>query len=253
MPDATIRLQKYLAERGVASRRTAAEMIRAGRVTVNDMIVVEPGHRVTPGQDRIHVDGDLLPDAPEPPRTILMYKPRGYICSRSNKQGKTVFDLLGDIPERLVPVGRLDKDSEGLLLLSNDGDLINRLTHPRFGHTKTYHVTVSGDTGPATIKRLGEPFELDGYRTRPARVRVLKKPSPTTAERPEDTGPAIRTNRTVLEIILTEGRNRQIREMCRQCNLRVHRLVRVTIGHLTADDLKPGEFREVTEQALHSP
>jgi 23S rRNA pseudouridine2605 synthase len=227
MPE-KIRLQKVLADRGVASRRGSAEIIAAGRVAVNGAVVDEPGLRVDPAVDGIRVDGVDLPADGETTRTIMLYKPRGYICSRSDKQGKTVFDLLEGIPERIVPAGRLDKDSEGLLLLSNDGGLIEQLTHPRFGQEKEYRVTVSGSLAPEVIRELASPIDIEGYTTVPARVKVLK-----------------REPRPVLEVVLREGRNRQVRRLCERSGLRVHRLVRTRVGDLLLKGLKPGQWRDI--------
>jgi pseudouridine synthase len=200
----TVRLQKYLAERGVASRRGAVALIIRGQVRVNDLVVRR--------------------------RTVVLYKPRGYICSRSETDGRIVYDLLDGITEHLRPIGRLDKDSEGLLLLSNDGDLIERLTHPRYGQTKTYRVSVRGPLTDATIDRLNQPFDLDGTLTRPARVRLVTR-------RSESDG--------VLEFVLSEGRNRQIRRMCEICGLDPARLVRVEEAGVTLRGLKPGRWRDV--------
>lgn len=226
----TVRLQKYLAERGVASRRGAVALIIRGQVRVNDVVVREPGVRVRPESDRVSVNGTLLSSEVERRRTVALYKPRGYICSRSEENGRTVYDLLEGIAEHLRPIGRLDKDSEGLLLLSNDGDLIERLTHPRYGQTKTYRVSVRGPLTDATIDRLNQPFDLDGTLTRPARVRLVTR-------RSESDG--------VLEFVLSEGRNRQIRRMCERCGLDPARLVRVEEAGVTLRGLKPGRWRDV--------
>jgi 23S rRNA pseudouridine2605 synthase len=230
----TIRLQKALADRGVASRRGAADLIRRGRVTVDGIVTREPGLRVDPGRQTVAVDGITLSQAPEPHRTILLHKPRGLICSRSDVDGRTVYGLLPDELHSLVPAGRLDRNSEGLLVMSNDGDLVARLTHPRFGHGKTYRVTVSGTVDAATLARLQEPFMVDGHRTRPARVVVLK--------------PAEAAGRLILEFTLREGRKRQVREMCAGVGLRVHRLVRTGEAGLTLRGLAPGEWRELTRE-----
>ncbi len=221
------RLQLFLARRGVASRRHAADIIAAGRVTVNGATITEPGFRVNPGNDAISLDGAPLPAA-ERLRTILLNKPAGVVCSTDRTQGRSVCDLVG-LPERLVPVGRLDKESEGLLLLSNDGDFIQRMTHPRHGHTKTYTVTVVGRLTAAAVRSLGEPIELDGYLTRPARVRVLSA------------GDSCH----VVAITLSEGRNRQIRHLCARAGFNVVRLVRTAIGGLSAPTLKPGAWRDI--------
>lgn len=221
------RLQLVLARSGVASRRHAAEIIAAGRVAVNGVTITEPGARVNPLHDTIRLDDAPLPAA-EQPRTVLLNKPPGYVCSADASQGRSVCELV-DLPERLVPVGRLDKESEGLLLLSNDGPFIHRMTHPRHGHTKTYTVTVVGRLTDATLQSLGEPIELDGYLTRPARVRVLSE------------GDSCH----VLAITLGEGRNRQVRHLCSRAGFNVVRLVRTAIGTLTDPTLKPGTWREL--------
>lgn len=233
----TVRLQKYLAERGVASRRTCAGIVRAGRVSVNGRAVSEPGLRVNPDTDRIRLDGNDLPPRDPSPRTIMLYKPRGYLCSRAG-QGKTVYELLDAADSQLVPVGRLDKDSEGLLLLSNDGDLVHRLTHPRFEHEKVYRVTVSGPLDDLRLRTLNQPIVIDGARTRPAQVTLLRH-----GEKP---------GRLVLEIILKEGRKRQIRHLCSHAGLRVHRLVRTRTGVLTLKGLKPGQSRALSGRELRA-
>lgn len=227
----SMRLQKYLAERGVASRRAVVDWIRAGRVSVNEKPALEPGLRIDPAVDRIAVDGREMPLEREARRTILLHKPRGYVCSTRSQGAPTVYDLLPEMTERLVPAGRLDKNSEGLLVLSSDGDLINRLTHPRFGHRKTYRVTVSGALDDRTLSSLRVPLDVDGYRTRPAEVRIVKAGE--------------RALRTIIEFTLSEGRNQQIRHLCERAGLRVHRLVRTSLGAWTLHGLKPGQWREV--------
>ncbi|MBM4162896.1 MAG: rRNA pseudouridine synthase [Lentisphaerae bacterium] len=231
-PAGSDRLQLVLARSGVASRRHAAGIIASGRVTVNGETITEPGFRVNPGSDAILLDGAPLP-AVERPRTILLNKPPGVVCSTDTTQGRSVCELV-DLPERLVPVGRLDKESEGLLLLSNDGAFIQRMTHPRHGHTKTYEVTVVGRLSAAAVRSLGEPIELDGYLTRPARVRVLS--AGDTCH--------------LVAITLSEGRNRQIRHLCARAGFHVVRLVRTAIGGLTAPALKPGAWRALTPADL---
>jgi 23S rRNA pseudouridine2605 synthase len=234
MKDRTIRLQKLLAERGVCSRRAAATCLRDGHVTVNGVVVREAGLRVDAVLDEIRFDGQPLPDAPRK-ITIMLYKPRGYICSTNATQGRTVYELVHEIPEKLVPVGRLDKNSEGLLLMSNDGDLVNRLTHPRFEHTKTYQVSVTGAVDEAALRILNSRMVLDGYQIQAARVRILKHR---------------RDGTTVLEFRLQEGRNRQIRKMCEIAGLQVHKLVRVKICDLTIRTLSPGNWRPLTTREL---
>lgn len=233
MKEETIRLQKFLSERGFGSRRGVVALIEGGRVTVNGDVVEERGARIIPGQDTVKVDAVAVAKEKPRSRTIMMYKPRGYICSRSSAQGKTIYDLLPPELAELKPVGRLDKDSEGLLLLSNDGALIERLTHPRFQRSKTYRVTVSGKPSPQALSKLRSRMVVDGYRIQPVEVVDV-------------TAKADAGNR-VLEFTLKEGRNRQIRKMCATVRLRIHRLVRVEIGGIAITG-KPGKWRELTAE-----
>lgn len=232
------RLQNVLSHAGVASRRRAAEMIEAGRVTVDGIVVSRPCERVDPAAARICVDGAPLA-AGEAKRTIMLYKPAGVLSSTSDPfGGRTVADLVrGQVAERLVPVGRLDKDSEGLLLMSNDGDLTLRLTHPRFEHEKTYVVKVAGRWSEEKLRILRGPVKMpDGYVTRPAPVTVLRRQADNTA---------------LLEFRLREGRKRQIRYMCSAAHLVVLSLVRVAIGGLRLPpDLRPGEWRDLSAEEI---
>ena len=229
------RLQNILSHRGVASRRGAAAMIEEGRVTVNGTVVREPGARFDPASAEFAVDGTPLGAAAEKTRTILMYKPAGVLSTVSDPfGGKTVLDLVrGHVSERLVPVGRLDKDSEGLLLLSNDGDLTYRLTHPRFEHEKTYIVRAAGRWSEEKLATLRSAVEMpDGYRIRPVPVEVVR---------------IGRDNVHVLCFKLREGRKRQIRYMCSAAHLVVLSLKRVAIGRLRLpEDLQPGAWRDLS-------
>ncbi|MBL7114770.1 MAG: rRNA pseudouridine synthase [Kiritimatiellae bacterium] len=231
MKETTIRLQKILSERGLCSRRGAEKLLNAGRVMVNGTVVYEPGLRICRQSDKICVDGKLLNTDISEHTTIIMNKPRGVICSRSDLQGETIYALLPEHLHTLRPAGRLDKDSEGLVVLSDDGELIHHLTHPRYGHAKTYRVTVSGEMDHATLKLLRSEMILDGYRIRPVRVTNL--------------GPGSIKGRIILRFVLKEGRNRQIRNMCAQAGLRIHRLVREQAGPYSLAGLKPGEWRKV--------
>ena len=228
------RLQNILSHRGVASRRGAAAMIEDGRVAVNGAVVREPGARFDPAAAEISVDGRSIGAASEKIRTIMMYKPAGVLSTVSDPfGGKTVLDLVrGQIAERLVPVGRLDKDSEGLLLLSNDGDLTYRLTHPRFEHEKTYIVRAAGRWSEEKLATLRSSVEMpDGYRIRPVPVEVVR---------------IGRDNVHVLCFKLREGRKRQIRYMCSAAHLVVLSLKRVAIGGLRLpDDMRPGAWRDL--------
>ena len=233
------RLQNILAHRGVASRRHSAAIISEGRVTVDGIVCAEPGARFDPAKVAIRVDGRLLASAIEKSRTIMMYKPVGVLSSASDPfGGTTVVDLIkGKVHERLVPVGRLDKDSEGLILLSNDGDLALRLTHPRYEHEKTYVVRAAGRWTDDKLEVLRGPVAMpDGYVTRPVPVEVLRKQE---------------NNVHLLLFKLKEGRKRQIRYMCSAAHLVVLSLKRVQIAKLRLDEnLKPGEWRDLTDDEL---
>jgi len=229
------RIQNILSHAGVASRRHAAEMIAAGRVAVDGTTVTEPYLRFDPSKVKITVDGRPVGADRERTRTILLYKPAGVLSTLSDPfGGQTVADLLrGRVAERLVPVGRLDKDSEGLLLMSNDGDLTLRLTHPRFEHEKTYIVRAAGRWSDDKLRILRGPVTMpDGYVTRPVPVEVVRA--------------AGRDNVTVLCFKLREGRKRQIRYMCSAARLVVLSLKRVAVGALRLpEDLRPGEWRDL--------
>ena len=226
------RLQKCISEAGVASRRAAETMISTGRVTVNGL-PAHIGDSADPKTDVILVDGKTLPSVARM-LTIMLHKPRGVVTTLHDEKGRRdVSELISEIPERLVPVGRLDMDSEGLLLMTNDGALANRLMHPSHEVEKVYRTWVRGDVA-AGIQRLRQPMELDGYRLHPAKVKLLE-PTPEGA---------------VLEITIHEGRNRQVRRMCEQAGLTVTRLCRVREGGLVLGDLRPGQWRELTEEEL---
>ena len=229
------RLQNILAHAGVASRRGAAALIESGVVTVDGIVVKEPGARFEDGV-QIKVNGKAV-SAAEKPRTIVLYKPVGVLSTMSDPfGGKTVAELVRT-PERLVPIGRLDKDSEGLLLMSNDGTLVNELTHPRFNHTKTYLVKVAGRWGVEKLKTLRSPLTLDdGYTIRPVPVEVVEE---------------WENNTRLLKFVLSEGRKRQIRKMCSAAHLVVLTLKRVKVGNFELPrDLQPGEWRDLTDEEL---
>lgn len=231
------RLQNILSHAGVASRRHSAEIIESGRVKVDGVIVTQPGERFDPELVKITVDGKVISSA-EKTRTIMMYKPMGVLSSMSDPfGGTTVADVLrGQISERLVPVGRLDKDSEGLLLMSNDGDLTLRLTHPRYEHEKIYMVRAAGRWSDDKLETLRSSLVINGYKIRPCRVDLLR---------------VGRDNVHLLKFHLREGRKRQIRYMCSAAHLVVVNLKRVQIGELRLDEsLKPGEWRDLTPAEL---
>lgn len=233
------RLQNVLAKAGIASRRGSAAIVESGRVTVDGVVVSIPGARVDMERSSVCVDGRRI-GAAEKKRTIMMYKPVGVLSSMSDPfGGKTVADLIrGQISERVVPVGRLDKDSEGLLLMSNDGDLTLKLTHPRYDHEKTYEVKVAGRWSEEKLRILRSPVVMpDGYAIRPVEVDVL------------ETG---FDNVHRLRFRLHEGRKRQIRYMCSAAHLVVLSLKRVAIGSLRLpDDMKSGEWRDISEKEIN--
>jgi 23S rRNA pseudouridine2605 synthase len=234
MTNESIRLQKYLAERGVASRRRAEEMILAGRVTVNGR-KAELGVSVNPKTACVAVDGHALERNRDKHVYIMLYKPRGYVTTMEDRHAaRTVAELVADRPERLFPVGRLDKDSEGLLLMTNDGQLANALTHPSRHIPKVYRVTIRGTVCEEAQDKLSLGMEIDGKMTLPLTLRVL------VAE----------PDRTVLEFTLREGRNRQIRRMCEALGLEVLRLKRTAIGMLKLGMLPAGQWRELTGEEV---
>lgn len=222
------RLQKILSARGVASRRAAEDMIRAGRVLVNGA-VANLGQTADPEIDEIIVDGIPLPSA-ERYVYILLHKPRGYVTTLSDEKGrKTVAQLVADCGVRVYPAGRLDMDSEGLLLLTNDGAFANRMMHPKHEIEKVYLTWVS-DYSDAALERLQQPMVLDGYRIRAPKVRNVKP--------------------GLLEIAIHEGRNRQVRRMCEAAGMKVTRLKRVREGTLHLGDLPLGTWRYLTEEEI---
>lgn len=228
------RLQKILSRYGIASRRKAEELISERRVRVNGN-TASLGDTAVDGEDVIEVDGVRLKKEPE--RLYLMLnKPRGYVCTLSDEKGrKTVAELVKDCGARVYPVGRLDLDSEGLLLLTNDGEWMQHLLHPRYEVNKVYEVSVAGEVRGAA-ETLASMTQLDGEPIRPAQVRVLRQGRDTA----------------VLSITIHEGKNRQIRRMCAAAGLHVKRLKRVQEHALKLGALPVGVWRDLTEQELHA-
>ena len=222
-----IRISKYLSEQGIMSRRTADEEISAGRVSVNGK-TAELGQKIDPGSDVVTYKGK--PVGGEVRKVcIMLNKPRGYITTMEDERGrKCVADLVSDVGVRVYPIGRLDRDSEGLLLLTNDGELANMLTHPKYHKPKVYTVKVRGEVDEKTIERLGRPFNIDGYITKPAEVKKLGEADGITS----------------LSIRLFEGRSRQIRKMCDKCSLEVAELRRISIGEIRLGELPSGKWRQ---------
>lgn len=230
------KLQKVLAAAGLASRRAAEELLRQGRVTLNGR-PARLGDRGDPRHDRIAVDGRPLAASP-PPLTLLLHKPVGVLCTCRDPRGRTtVLDLLPAALRReaaLHPVGRLDADSRGALLLSNDGDLTLRLTHPRFGHARTYRIWVQGHPDRRTLERWAAGVPLDGLPAAPVDLRLLSR----------------RRDASRLELVMREGRNRQIRRTASLLGHPVLDLLRVAIGPLRLADLAEGSWREVSADAF---
>ena len=238
-----VRLQKLLSAAGVASRRASEQLIVEGRVSVNGVVVRELGSKADPDRDDVRVDGRRIRTHVRH-RYIALYKPRGYVTTRRDPGGRpTVLDLLGPDVGYIYPVGRLDYDSEGLLLLTTDGELAERVTHPRHEVERVYEAIVAGTPDETALEKLRRGVFIDGRRTAPAEVRrgaTVKSGRPTTK----------------LTLALREGRNRQVRKMCLAVGHPVRALTRVRMGSITLGRLRPGEWRELTAaevKALKSP
>jgi pseudouridine synthase len=221
-----VRLQKILSQAGVTSRRKAEEFIRQGRVRVNGKVVYELGTKADPDRDEIHFDGKKI--EPKQPRiSVLLNKPDGYITSLRDPEGRpTVAKLVDNLPVRLYPVGRLDYHTEGLLILTNDGDLAQKIEHPSHSIEKVYVAKIKGIPHPNELKKLREGIEIEGRKTLPARIHVLET----------------RKNAWI-EVVIREGRQNQIRKMFDEVGHPVLKLKRVAIGSLRDDTLRPGEYR----------
>ena len=230
-----MRLNKILSTYGIASRRAADVLIVQGRVEINGRVVTELGTKADPDVDEIRVDGRRLKAQPLK-RYLLLYKPRGVVSTRTDpKRRRTVTELMAaaGVTGYFYPVGRLDFDSEGLIILTNDGELAERVTHPRYELERTYEAQVEGVPDERDLDRLRRGVSIDGRRTLPARARLIRV---VPGKSPQ----------SVIELVLREGRNRQVRRMCDAIAHPVARLRRTRIGPVTAGGLKPGEFRELT-------
>ena len=226
------RLQKILSARGVCSRRAAETLLQEGRITCNGRIC-QLGDSADPDHDEILVDGKPLPSA-QNYIYIMLHKPRGFVTTLSDEKGrKNAAQLVADCGIRVYPVGRLDMDSEGLLLFTNDGQLANRLMHPSHEISKVYRVTVDGFTSHG-LERFNRPMTLDGYRLQIPKVTLLEE----------------KEGKAVLEITIHEGRNRQVRRMCAIAGMQVRRLLRVSEGPLQLGDLPKGKWRHLTPEEL---
>lgn len=234
------RLQKLLSAAGIASRRAAEELIRQGRVSLNGQTVTELGTKADLARDEVRVDGRRV-KAVARYRYLLVNKPKGYVTTLSDPQKRrTVLDLIGNVRDYVYPVGRLDYDSEGLLLMTNDGDLAAALTHPRHQVERVYKVRVAGVPDQRALERLSRGIVLDGRRTAPAEVRLVHGDRDTSAKS------------AVLLMTLREGRNRQVRRMCEAVGHPVEQLTRIRIGPITDAGLKLGQSRELTAEEVRA-
>lgn len=230
------RLQKILAQAGVCSRRAAEEMIRQGRVKVDGAVVTEMGIKIDPNRHRISVNGKPLQGS-EKKVTVLLNKPKGYVTTMSDPQSRPIVtSLVKDIDQRLFPVGRLDLDTEGALLMTNDGELAQKLLHPKFEINKTYQVTIRGHIDPQKIQALEQGIDLDGRQTWPAKISIREKSEKTTS----------------LHIIIHEGRKRQVRRMFEAIGHPVIHLKRLAYGNLRLGNLSPGKYRFLSPKDLAS-
>ncbi len=235
---ALIRLQKYFTDIGLMSRRAAEAEISRGLVKVNGE-TASLGCKIDPERDRVEYKGKRLMPKPGGDKRrftyVLLNKPVGYVSTMSDEKGRpTVHDLTRGVHARVYPVGRLDMYSEGLLLLTDDGELTNRMTHPSHGLTKTYIAQIMASLTDADLERLREPFEIDGRRIMPPRVELIERGDSLSCVR----------------IVLSEGRNRQIRRMCERCGFKLKSLRRVRIGELTDDALPLGKYRFLTDEEI---
>lgn len=230
-----IRLQKYIADCGITSRRKAEIMIREGRVTINGDVVTELGTKVNIGNDIVMVDGHLADLAAVEPIYLMLHKPRGFVTTLNDPEGReTVMNLVKEISERIYPIGRLDYLSEGLLLMTNDGEVANMIMHPKYNVTKVYEVKVFGSVTETILNKLRAGAYLDEGLVKPTSVRVIKQ-LPT---------------KTWLEFRLNEGKNREIRRLCEAVGLTVDKLKRLAIGGLSIEGVAPGNFRLMSKQQL---
>lgn len=229
-----IRLQKFFTDMGIMSRRASEKVIEAGNVKVNGQIA-KLGDKVDPEKDTIVYNGKVIKPSSEKKRYIMLNKPLGYVTTTSDEKGReTVLSLVNEAGERLYPVGRLDMYSEGLLILTNDGELTNRLTHPKHNMNKVYSVIIKGEISPDVLHTLNSPMEIDGYKLKPVKVRVV----------------SLKNGNSNTLFTLSEGRNRQIRKMCDACGLTIMRLTRISIGKLKLGELERGKWRDLTPSEI---
>lgn len=229
-----IRLQKFFTDMGIMSRRASEKVILAGNVKING-VTATLGDKIDPEIDTVVYNGKVIKPEKQNKRYIMLNKPLGYVTTANDEKGRqTVLSLVSELDERVYPVGRLDMYSEGLLILTNDGELTNRLTHPKHNMNKVYSVIIKGEISPDTLHKLNSPMEIDGYKLMPVKVRIV----------------SVKNGNTNTLFTLSEGRNRQIRKMCDACGLTIMRLTRISIGKLKLGELERGKWRELTKNEI---
>ena len=232
-----VRLQKYIADCGITSRRKAEDLIVKGRVKINGTTVTLLGTKIDPEKDTVLVDGSLADHRSVQKLYILLHKPRGYVTTVSDPQGRdTVMDLIREVSERVYPVGRLDYLSEGLLLMTNDGEVANTIMHPRHEVIKVYEVKIFGVLDPQMLYKLREGVTVEGELLKPLSVRPLKQLD----------------NKTWVEIRLAEGKNREIRKICEALDITIDKLRRVAIGNLTINGIAPGRYVYLSKKDIYN-
>lgn len=228
------RLQKFMAGSGVASRRKCEELILSGAVSVNGSLISEPGHKINPEIDTVSVKGIII----KPQKTACLYymlnKPKGYVSTAKDQFGRPTVVSLIETKARLYPAGRLDYDTEGLLILTNDGEFTNKLTHPKYSIAKEYEAAVKGNIGPEAIKAVEKGIDIGDYITKPAKMKLIR----------QFEGYAL------ISIVIKEGKNRQVRKMCEKIGHPVTELKRVAIGSLRLGNLKTGHYRKLTPDEI---
>ena len=230
------RLQKFMSEEGVMSRRAAEEEIKKGNVTVNGITAVL-GQKIDDETDVVKYLGKRVGGVRKKNVYIMLNKPVGYVTTMNDEQGRAcVAELVADVGTRVYPIGRLDMESEGLLLFTNDGELANKLMHPRYHKPKVYHVKIRGKVEPEKIYTLSRPMKIDDYVTKPVNISIV----------------TMKEDYTVLAMELFEGRNRQIRKMCEQVDLHIMTLRRISMGSVKLGDLRPGKWRHLTKTEVAS-